>query len=79
MSHFYRIKPLKWEILPNGMYATICPFNNFRVLVYKWMDSWGYSINGSTCAKFPTAEAAMKAAEKTYVKQLQQVLEEVSV
>lgn len=81
MSHFYRIKPLKWEQQHESSYKANI-INGRSMYVFNphpsetvWLYSDGYH---SQYGQFKTAEAAMKAAEKAYVKQLQQVLEEVT-
>jgi hypothetical protein len=89
MSKLYRIKPLKWEEVCSNLYRSIP--NIFRgfttvptgICVMNWprtkQEQWCYQIGNMNCVgSFKTAESAMKAAEKAYIKQLQQVLEEVS-
>lgn len=83
MSHFYRIKPLKWEPYSDyGAMMAKLPFcfniRVFEVVTGCWCHTSAY-FKGTTVGTFKTAEAAMKAAEKAYIKQLKQVLEEVTL
>lgn len=83
MSQLYRIKLLKWEqYTPYGSMIAHYAFN-LDMRVFQVIDGEWYHTspcnNGNTVGSFKTAESAMKAAEKAYIKQLQQVLEEVSL
>jgi len=85
MSQLYRIKPLKWEsVRSTGNWHQAKMMCGLSVMVFQLNNDKWYHTNlqargGSNIGTFMTAESAMKAAEKAYIKQLQQVLEEVSL